>query len=71
MVYDVALKYPVIKFEIECSLGFEFLRNSCDPAQEEQFRVVPILLCVPFGERLRQRFECKLFPWEVSPGNPW
>lgn len=42
-----------------------------DLAQGEQFRIVPILLCVPFGERLRQRFECKSFSWEVSPGNPF
>lgn len=41
-----------------------------DLAQGEQFRTVPILLCVSFGERLRRRFECKSFSWEVSPGNP-
>lgn len=43
------LKYPVIKFKIRYSLGFEFLRRSCHLAQEEQFRTVPILLWVPFG----------------------
>ena len=65
------LKYPVIKFKVEYGLGFEFLRKSCDLVQEEQLRIVPVFLCVPFGERSRQRLEYKSFPWEVIPENPW
>lgn len=61
-------KYPVIKFKIKYTLGFEFLNRSCDRAQEGQFRTVLILFCVPFDETLRQGWGYKSFPGQVVPG---